>query len=488
MAGGDGRVVGIDDGGFGRPVEKVGRMAHEILIQGVLAGNQGHGRFPKRPADPAAALPGGHDRAGITAQDAQVEAPDVDAEFEGRGGHHGQQLPGGHGRLDGPAFLGQKPGTVGRHPGGVGPGLLTDPQADQLRHLARLGVDDGAQSPPEGRGQEHDGRGGGGLLGIDEQEMARSGRRAGFGDGGDGEPRQAGGQLAGIADGGRGEDEGRPRPEPGADPQQPAEDVGHVRAHHPPVGVHLVGHDVGEPGEQRAPGVVARQQRQMEHFRVGDEDVRRIVPDLAAEMGARVAVEDGGRGAGRRRQRGRQLVDGLELVLGQGLEGIQEDGPGVRVAQDLLEDRQQVGQGLAAGRGGGHGHMAAGPGKIRGPGLVGIEPGYAPRGQQVGHRAGKGPGRVGENRRRGRKHAVVDHQMPQALGRQQRGHVAGHVALVGRDVGAGFVRGRNRDRARGIGRVLGRHGRCGARSARTVMVQKRLLRKAGRIVAVAAFG
>jgi hypothetical protein len=64
VPGGDDRIVGVDHGRFGRPVEEVGRMAHEILVQGVLAGDQDHGRFPKCPADPPPALPGRHDRPG----------------------------------------------------------------------------------------------------------------------------------------------------------------------------------------------------------------------------------------------------------------------------------------------------------------------------------------------------------------------------------------------------------------------------------------
>ena len=46
----------------------------------------------KGPPDPAAALPGGHDRAGVAHQQAQVQVADVDAQFQGAGGDHGQQL------------------------------------------------------------------------------------------------------------------------------------------------------------------------------------------------------------------------------------------------------------------------------------------------------------------------------------------------------------------------------------------------------------
>ena len=64
----------------------------------------------------------------------------------------------------------------------------------------------------------------------------------------------------GLADGGRGEHEHRARTcsaarrgVPGGDPAQPPQDLGHVRAEHPPVGVAFVDHHVAQPAEAARP-------------------------------------------------------------------------------------------------------------------------------------------------------------------------------------------------------------------------------------------
>jgi len=59
-----------------------------------------------------------------------------------------------------------------------------------------------------------------------------------------------------------------------------------------------------------------------------------------------------------------------------------------------------------------------------------VEGGNALGCQKAGDGPGKGPGRIGENGRRGRQHAVVDNEMAQALGSDQGGHIGGHVAAV----------------------------------------------------------
>ncbi len=112
----DDLVVGIDHGGLGRPAEEVLGVAHEVLVQGVLAGDHDHGRLPLAAAHPSAALQGLHDRARVAHQDAQVEPADVDAELQGAGGDDRQQVARGHAGFDVPPLLREEPGPVGADP------------------------------------------------------------------------------------------------------------------------------------------------------------------------------------------------------------------------------------------------------------------------------------------------------------------------------------------------------------------------------------
>ena len=117
------------------------------------------------------------------------------------------------------------------------------------------------------------------------------------------------------------------------------------------------------------------QHGQMDHLRVGHDDVGRVGADLLAEVGRGVAVVDGGRGTTVvvHGQQPGQLVEGLELVLGQGLEGKEIERLGLGIGQTALHDRQVVGQGLAAGRGRGRHDVAAGSDMVGRLGLMGVK-------------------------------------------------------------------------------------------------------------------
>lgn len=93
MSAQDDRIGRIEHGRFGRALEEVAGVAHEVLVQGVFLGNEDHGAVLAAASHPAAALPGGHDRAGIAHQQAQIQVADVDAQLQGVGGDDGQQLP-----------------------------------------------------------------------------------------------------------------------------------------------------------------------------------------------------------------------------------------------------------------------------------------------------------------------------------------------------------------------------------------------------------
>ncbi len=78
---------------FFRPtVNEVLRISHEKLIQGVLTGNQDQGGILPAAPYPAAALPGGYHRPGISNQNTQIQISDIDTQLEGAGGDDGQKI------------------------------------------------------------------------------------------------------------------------------------------------------------------------------------------------------------------------------------------------------------------------------------------------------------------------------------------------------------------------------------------------------------
>ena len=381
MPGQDDLIVRVDHGLFRRAAEEILGIAGEILVQGVLPGYHDDRRFLLCPAHPAAALEGCHDRAGITHQNADVQAADVDAQLQSAGADHGQQLARGHAGLDAPALLGQKARAVGGNAFFVRAGPAARPEADQLGHPARAAIDDGAQIAGQRRLEQVDGRRGRALLGIEKHEMARSlGRARRVND-----DRRAGRrcavaradkcarQFAGIAHRGRAEHIGGPRAVAPGQTVQPPEDLGHVRAEHPPVGVGLVHHHVGQARQKGGPLLVVGQDAQVEHFRIADQHRGRIAPDLAPEMVAGVAVVERGRGPGRLGPGCGQGREGRQLVLGQGLERKEIERPGVGIVQMALQHGQVVDQAFAAGRGRCRHHGMPGADVVRGQGLVAVE-------------------------------------------------------------------------------------------------------------------
>ena len=100
-------------------------------------------------------------------------------------------------------------------------------------------------------------------------------------------------ELAGVRDGRRREQElwlGVVDPR---EPTQPAQHVRDVRAEDAAVHVRLVDDDVAEVREDVAPAVVVRQDADVEHVRVREDEVRPLA-DLPAALARRVAVVDRG--------------------------------------------------------------------------------------------------------------------------------------------------------------------------------------------------
>ena len=138
-------------------------------------------------------------------------------------------------------------------------------------------------------------------------------------------------ELARVRDRRRREQELRLGAVDAREPAQPAQDVPDVRAEHAAVDVRLVDDDVAEVREHVSPAVVVRQDADVEHVRVREDEVRPAA-DLPAPLARRVAVVD--RGA-----RARELERGerARLVLRERLRRVEVERAQLRVARDRVE-------------------------------------------------------------------------------------------------------------------------------------------------------
>jgi hypothetical protein len=284
-------------------------------------------------------------------EQAHVEAADVDAHLERRGGDHAQQLAGEEPRLDLTPLLGQEARAVGAHPGREARVGLDDPGVHQLGDHAGLGEGDGAQAHADGEPEELRGQGVGRFLGLEQQHLPPRSRGAVGLDDLELPPGEHRRQLAGIRDRRRRGDELGPGAVKVRDPLEPPQHLGDVGAEDAAVGVELVDHHHGEVAEEALPGGVVGQDAGVQHVGRRDEHVRRIVPQLAPLRGGGVAVVD--RDAdprARNAQRARVLLQAPALVLLERLQGKEVERAGLRVRQRAPEHREVVDQRLAARR------------------------------------------------------------------------------------------------------------------------------------------
>ena len=100
------------------------------------------------------------------------------------------------------------------------------------------------------------------------------------------------GELGRVRDRGAREQEARVAAVGAREPAQAAQHVRHVRAEHTAVHVRLVHDDPGEVREHVSPRAVVRQDADVEHVRVREDQVRAL-PDRAPLLARRVAVVDG---------------------------------------------------------------------------------------------------------------------------------------------------------------------------------------------------
>ena len=318
------RVCMVEDRGLDPPAEQLVGLAHEELVEAVLARDQ-HREPAAAAAGASPLLAQRRNRAREADRDHAVEQADVDAELERIRRRDAEQLAVLQPALDVAALLRGVAGPVRRELRVVAEPLGGEP-VDQLGRLAalrerqrpqaaldehrlqtrRLGERRAAQ--PELRVLQRR---------IPEHDGALRARRRVVADDRHLFAEQRGRELARVRDRRGGEQELRLGAVDARQPAQAAEDVRDMRAEHAAVDVRFVDDDVAEVREHVAPAVVVRQQADVDHVGVRQDHVRPLA-DLPALLGRRVAVVD------RRLQpRYLQLGQRAELVLRERLRRVE---------------------------------------------------------------------------------------------------------------------------------------------------------------------
>ena len=371
----DSRVCAVEDRRLDPALEQSLGLAHEELVEGVLARHE-HRKAGAPPPCPSPALPEARDRPGEADRQRAVERPDVDAQLERIGGRHAEELALDEPALDLPPLGRRVPGAIGREapgelrhalareavdelgrlpglreadrPKAVGDELGEDPGAvaERARSDAELGVEERGVPEEDGalclrcRVGIHDGR-------VDAEEDARL--------------------LPGIRDRRGGEEKLRLGPVDGRGPAQAPEDVRHVGAKDAAIDVRLVDDDVAQVLEDVSPAVVMRQKPDVQHVGVREDEVGPL-PDLPALLGGRVAVVD-------RRPEARELELGEapRLILGERLRRVEVERPLLRVGRERVQHRQVESERLPARGARRDDDVLAAPRRFQGLDLVLVE-------------------------------------------------------------------------------------------------------------------
>ena len=304
MRRGDVRVVQVDDGFLHAAPEQALRLAHEVLVQGVLAGHQ-HGIAVPLPAGASPALLEARHGAGEAHDERHVQAADIDAELQRLRGDDRVQLVVEQPPLDVAPLLRGVAGAVGQHAlRGGAVAVLQAPPHLAVHELG--GLAGGREGDDAGAGQHRLGGDVGGL-GEGAPPLAAGGvqqRRVPEHDGplgpgcfvvGHGRERQADeplGEVPRIGDGRRGEHEAGLAAVGRAQASQAAHDLRHVAAEDAAVHVRLVQHDEAQLVQELRPALVAGQDADVQHVGVAEQD-RGGAPQQRALVLRRVAVVDG---------------------------------------------------------------------------------------------------------------------------------------------------------------------------------------------------
>ena len=373
-------VLVVEDRVLDGAVEELVGVAAEELVERVLA------RHVEREAAPAAAgaaplLAQAGDRAGERHADRGVEHPDVDAELERVGGDDAEQLAVDELALELAPLLRGVAGAVGGDAlGQLRVAEVLERELGELRHqldgLARLHEHDRARLLGDQLGQQVGGLGQHGAAGaellVGDRRVPHRDRALGDGRAvalDDGEVVEAGealGELAGVADRGARHQEARGGAVGAGDAPEPSEHVGDVGAEHAAVDVRLVDDHDREVGEEVPPRGVVREDPEVQHVGVGEDDVA-VAADRRALLARRVAVVD--------REPGVLDVEAVErarLVLGERLRRVEVERAGAGVAAEDVEGGELEAERLAGGGAGGD-DRRAGPGGVDRLGLVAVE-------------------------------------------------------------------------------------------------------------------
>ena len=368
------RVRVVEDRGFDAALEQRLRLAHEELVKGVLRGDE-HGEAVVSPTRSSPLLAQARHGSGKPDADDAVEQADVDTELERIRGAHAEQVAADEPLLDLPALCGRVAGPVRGEPRRI-PEALRGEAVDELRRLAALGeaerpdpaLDERRHQP---RGLAEWARAQAELL-IGERWVPERDRALGLGsavvvDHGRLDAEQSLGQLAGVGDRRGGEQELRIGPVDAGEPPEPAKDVSNVGAEDAAVDVRLVDDDIAEVGEDITPAVVVRQDADMEHVRVGEDQVRPLanLPPLGPGC---VAVIDRGLDPWRA-----ELGQRTNLVLGQRLRRVEVERPQLGLAGKGVEDGKVERERLAGRGAGGDDQVLAAGRRVPGRGLMGEE-------------------------------------------------------------------------------------------------------------------
>ena len=172
---------------------------------------------------------------------------------------------------------------------------------------------------------------------------------------------------------------------------------------------------------------MVRQDRRMEHVRIGHDDLPGGA-DRGADRGRRIAVV--GRGDDRQSGRRRELPELRDLVLAERLGRKEEQRPSRRVLGDRLERGQGIAEGLARRGRRDHDDVLAGMDRIDGLGLVRVQP-LDPAPGETLHDARVQPRRHrGVDRLARRQDGVMDHPASE-------GRLLEHPVEDGRRIGGG---------------------------------------------------
>ena len=364
----------------GAPENEVG-MAHQVLVQRVVPGDQhAQGIVFAAPAAPGL-LPRAGDAAGVARERGRVQPADVYAQFQRVRRHHAQQVALQHALLDGAALLREIRSSVGADAGGEGRVVGAEAVARRHKHEFRLPArpneDKRPRSAPHQRLQQRRGdawRGRPRPLAVDHGRIPKDEplfamRRAVLVHHLGGPAGQPLREFARVGDGGRAEDERGVAPVALAEAAQAAQHVRNVRPEHAPVDVHFVHDDVAERAQRPRPVRMAGQHADVQHIRVREHRPRRP-PNRAPLSPRRVAVEYPDLG---REFRGEEPAQSAQLILREGFRREEVERAGGGVGQHRLRDGNVVAEALAARGGRDEGDVAPAQRGFDCARLVGVE-------------------------------------------------------------------------------------------------------------------